>query len=171
MQMVWLEVVLLTAAYRDIRERKIPNWLIIIGLLGICIFRYAERGVHGILDGIISGGLVIILFFPLFLIRALGAGDIKLFSMVAFMHGSYQAFVVCTVWLLSAGIFCLYRLLKNGRLYRRIIYAWDYFAKGRVFREPYYQMGRDDPVDTVPLAPFLAAAYGIVMAGRWLRVW
>lgn len=171
MQIIWMSGMLLCAAYQDIRERKISNGLIRTGLIGICIFRYVSEGTSGILWMLISGFAAIGIFFPLFFIHALGAGDIKLFSLVAAMDGLNRAFQVCTLWFFLAGAVSLGRLLSQHRLYQRLAYAFHYLTSVRETHMPYYDKERDGEKDTIPLAPFLAAAYGIIEMGRWQGIW
>ena len=74
--LVFLVILLLAAVFTDWKRGKIPNVLILIG------------SVAGILTGqppgkkILGAIVVMIIFFPFYLIRALGAGDIKCISCV-----------------------------------------------------------------------------------------
>ncbi|MBR1742166.1 MAG: hypothetical protein IJ733_09940, partial [Lachnospiraceae bacterium] len=115
--------------------------------------------------------LAICIFFPLFLIHAIGAGDIKLFSLVAAMQGLEKAFQVCILWFLLAGIASLWRLLSKHRLRQRLAYVWRYVKSGIGTHVPYYDKKRDGMQDTIPLAPFLAASYSLVELGRWKGFW
>lgn len=159
MKILWMVVILCLAACRDIRERKIPNMLILLGSVGICIVRYAAEGETGLFDAGLSCLITIGVFLPLFLIRAFGAGDIKLFSLVAAMHGLKEAFQVCILWFMLAGVVSLGKLLSEHRLYQRLAYAWRYVRLDLKTLMPYYDRERDGENDTIPLAPFLAAAY------------
>ena len=170
MKMMWMVFVLLFAACQDIRERKIPNTLILLGISGICIFRYAAEGGNGLLSAVFSCLITIGVFLPLFLIHAFGAGDIKLFSLVSAMHGLEEAFQVCILWFMLSGVVSLGKLLLKHRLYQRFAYAWRYARSGIRAHVPYYDRKRDGEKDTIPLAPFLAAAYLLIKFQSICRV-
>lgn len=66
----------------DFRERRISNRLIALGLVSGLILRVIGEGSIGIVHFIVNISIPVILLFLLFQLRALGAGDIKLFSVV-----------------------------------------------------------------------------------------
>ena len=159
MKFLLMFLILLSAAYQDVREGKISNVKIIVALCGICIFGCADGGVRGLLGVAVYVGGTVCFLFPLFLIHAIGAGDIKLFSLIAGAYGLPDALQVFIYWLLLAGIFSFGKLLLQNRLSQRMAYAWNYLVKKRFTHMPYYEKERDGVKDTIPLAPFLLAAY------------
>lgn len=64
----------------DIRSTKISNRLIVCGYLLGLVIRIMGNGWRGAIDFLFCISLPVILLYLLFLMRALGAGDIKLFS-------------------------------------------------------------------------------------------
>ncbi len=79
---ITLLLVLLLAVIMDFRERRISNRLIALGLVSGLILRVIGEGSIGIVHFIVNISIPVILLFLLFQLRALGAGDIKLFSVV-----------------------------------------------------------------------------------------
>lgn len=77
-----LLMILLTAVVTDLTKGKISNRLIACGLLSGLAFRIFGEGGAGILTFVIHISIPVILFYLLFQMRALGAGDIKLFSVI-----------------------------------------------------------------------------------------
>lgn len=73
---------LFRAVYTDMTQTRISNRLIVFGLLIGFIFRLWTDGSRGVLFYVINIFIPVIFLFLLFQVRALGAGDIKLFSMV-----------------------------------------------------------------------------------------
>ena len=73
---------LFRAVYTDMTQTRISNRLIVFGLLIGFIFRLWSEGSMGVLFYVINIFIPVIFLFLLFQVRALGAGDIKLFSMV-----------------------------------------------------------------------------------------
>ena len=77
-----LPVFLAQAVYTDMTQTRISNRLIIMGLIvGFC-FRVITEGSIGIIIFVVNVFIPVIFLFLLFQMRALGAGDIKLFSML-----------------------------------------------------------------------------------------
>lgn len=84
-----LLALLATAAYTDVRSYRIPNWLtgfgILVGLL-LSVWN-VKHPLHDLLFAF--GGIAVGLFalLPLYLVRMLGAGDVKLMAMVGAFLG------------------------------------------------------------------------------------
>jgi len=77
----------MTAAFFDLRYRRIPNWLVLAGLLlglGLNGFLFEWQGLLRSLEGM---GLALVIYFPLYLLRGMGAGDVKLMAAVGAIVG------------------------------------------------------------------------------------
>lgn len=61
---------------------RISNRLIVSGLLSAFVFRFVLEGGSGVLVYFINISIPVIFLYFLFQLHALGAGDIKLFSMI-----------------------------------------------------------------------------------------
>ena len=72
----------IAAVGMDLRNMRISNRLILIGLAISLVRRILCEGISGLFTGIILISLPVILLYLLFLAGALGAGDIKLFSLI-----------------------------------------------------------------------------------------
>jgi prepilin peptidase CpaA len=98
----------------DIRNRRIPNWLTYIGLISALSTRSFMLGWPGLKDGLAgvltAGGL----FFLLFLLGGMGAGDVKLMAAVSAWAGNTE-----TVNLLAATVFAGGAMAVALMLYRR----------------------------------------------------
>jgi prepilin peptidase CpaA len=82
-----LALLVITAAMFDSRQRRVPNWLALSGLvLGIALntFLYESAGLWMSLKGL---GLAFLIYFPLYLLRGMGAGDVKLMAAVGAIAG------------------------------------------------------------------------------------
>lgn len=71
---------LIVAVVTDFRETRISNRLIASGLIVGLALRVVGEGSVGIVHFLVNISIPVILLFLLFQMRALGAGDIKLFS-------------------------------------------------------------------------------------------
>ena len=70
------------AVYTDMTQTRISNRLIVLGLMIGLFFRIKTEGSVGFLFYTVNIFIPVILLYLLFQMRALGAGDIKLFSMI-----------------------------------------------------------------------------------------
>lgn len=91
----------LAAVGMDLRRMRISNRLILIGLAVSLIRRFLCDGIGGFFTGIVLISLPVILLYLLFLAGALGAGDIKLFSLI----GGFVNFKELMWCIVSAFIF------------------------------------------------------------------
>ncbi|MGN0367710.1 MAG: prepilin peptidase [Wujia sp.] len=106
-----LSFVLLLAVIFDFRTDKIPNWLCFATNIYGMTFRLIVYGYNGVADSLIGMVVPFICLFVLFVIHALGAGDIKLLCAVGACIGreireTLFWFCVC------AGMACLVRILS-----------------------------------------------------------
>ena len=89
----------------DFQTGKISNRLIVSGLIWGLAFRLMGDGMAGVLPFLIHISIPVILFILLFQIRAIGAGDIKLFSVVGgFLSIRQLVYLVLTAFVVAAGI-------------------------------------------------------------------
>lgn len=103
-------LLLLRAIYTDVKRGKIENVLIVGGLfLGVFIVIMTE-GFKGAICSLKIMGIVFVILFPLFLIKGLGAGDIKLFCVLAIFY-QRDVFCVLIYSFLSAGFIVLCKML------------------------------------------------------------
>ena len=103
------------AAWFDIKSRRIPNWLVLTGLiasLGIQLL-FSSGGVFAWGLGILAGfGLLL----PLYLVHDMGAGDVKLMAMVGGFLGPAGAAAVVLMTLVAGGVLAITVALWNGAL-------------------------------------------------------
>lgn len=82
--------VIIYAVYTDLTQTRISNRLIVAGLLFGLILRMVGEGSIGILVYLVNISIPVILLYLLFQLHALGAGDIKLFSMIGAFLSTQQ---------------------------------------------------------------------------------
>jgi prepilin peptidase CpaA len=77
----------LAAAYYDLRVRRIPNWVNVTAVaLGLALNIYFES-LHGVMTA--TGGLLLALcvYLPLYVLKGMGAGDVKLMAAIGAIVG------------------------------------------------------------------------------------
>jgi len=82
-----LTIVVITAAGFDLRYRRIPNWLNLSGLLlgvGLNAVFFSWHGTVAATEGLLLATAV---YLPLYLLRGMGAGDVKLMAAVGALVG------------------------------------------------------------------------------------
>ncbi len=80
-------ILVTVAAVYDIRYRRIPNWLVLTGIIAGFAFNSYSDGLSGLGRAAAGLGLGFILYFPLYILRARGAGDVKLLAAVGSIVG------------------------------------------------------------------------------------
>lgn len=86
--MKWLTVMtvlvlLIRAVYTDVRRGKIENSCIVAGMITGLLLAYGGGGIEKLWISIKMAAILLTAMFFLFLIKGLGAGDIKLLCMIA----------------------------------------------------------------------------------------
>ena len=94
----------------DFREMRISNRLIASGLIIGLILRIMGEGSMGIVHFLVNISIPVILLYLLFQMRALGAGDIKLFSVVGGFVTMKQLIYVMGIAFFSAAVIGLGKL-------------------------------------------------------------
>lgn len=84
------------AVWEDYHTQKISNLLILTALFSALLYQFRQTGFQGVSKALFHSGLILLFLFPLFLCKALGAGDIKLLGVTAaylFWKAAFLAFL------------------------------------------------------------------------------
>ena len=104
------------ASLADLRERRIPNLLTFPAMAVGLALGAALGGADGVLDSAKGLGLGLGMLFPLFMLRWMGAGDVKLLMAVGALKGPEFVFFACLWSGVFGGTFALFGLLRSRRL-------------------------------------------------------
>ena len=113
---ILLGILILLAAIFDIRFRRIPNWLVLAGIVAGFAWNGSSMGLSGLGRAAAGLGLGFALYFPLYLLRARGAGDVKLLAAVGAITGPGNCFWVFLLTAVLGGLIAIIYLLFRGRL-------------------------------------------------------
>lgn len=134
-----LLALVIVASYYDIRYRRIPNWLTLpCVLVGFALNAFLGRTVlSGLGDAGLAVGLALLLNFPLYLLHARGAGDVKLLSAIGALVG-WRAWV--EIFILSGilgGVLAVVLMLAKGRFRKTLVNTGAIIEEMVHFRAPH----------------------------------
>lgn len=155
--------ILTAAAYGDWRERRIANiWILLGWCLGI-ICRLWEGGIQALAMGFVALMIPLMIGWPLHRMGGIGAGDIKLCSVISLLCGLNFLGKVLVIMSVIAGVLSLIQLWRKAELRQRYISLLVYLCEQRYRYEKYYQSGSGQRDRVIPLAPITWIAYMIVL--------
>jgi prepilin peptidase CpaA len=168
-----LAVIAACAVVHDLHFRRIPNSIVLAGMtLGLIFQTFAPDGGRlfsggsglGFSSALLGGLTGLGLFMPLYLLRVMGAGDVKLLAMIGVWLGP-QGVAWTALWtLLAGGVLSIAAALLSGTLRQVLINLHIMFATRSLMS---VQGSGDSNRDAAPTAtgrlPYaLAIATGMV---------
>jgi prepilin peptidase CpaA len=105
------------AAFWDIKQRRIPNWLTYPGIgLGFVLrgLLFGWKGLGSAVTGCLFVGGIMFLFYA---VRAMGAGDVKLMAAIGSVVGPRQGVVVLLATAICGGIMAIIYAVYRGRMW------------------------------------------------------
>src|SRR5215813_2561258 len=103
------------AAVLDVRWRRIPNWLALGALLLGLLLQVSRFGLPGVAIGLAGAALGFGLLLPFYMLRAVGAGDVKLLAAVGAMVGPQNLLTVALGAAIVGGVMSVAVLARQGR--------------------------------------------------------
>jgi prepilin peptidase CpaA len=137
-----LILLVLPAAVFDYRKRRIPNWLVLAGLLaGTAMNAFLTydnpSATMGLLFSLKGFGLAFLVYFPLYLLRGMGAGDVKLMAAVGAIVGPALWLWILFFTAVLGGITALIVVINKGRVQRTLQNLWMILVSIRYRQAPY----------------------------------
>ncbi len=138
---VVLQVVLVLigglAAIYDLRYRRIPNWIVLTGLvlgIGLNTFLFEWAGLRQSFLGL---GLAFLIYFPLYLLRGMGAGDVKLMAALGSMVGWADWLGIFFLTAIVGGVAAVALLASRSQMRSGFSNAGYLIMQLIAFRPPY----------------------------------
>jgi prepilin peptidase CpaA len=101
-----LAALLCTAAVIDLRTYRIPNRLTAGGALIGILWSLLPGGL-GVLDALGGAALGLVALLPLYVLRVMGAGDVKLMAMAGAFLGAPQVLMAALLSFIAGGVFAI----------------------------------------------------------------
>src|SRR3982750_2902867 len=120
LKVILIGVVLVAGAY-DARYRKIPNWLSLSGLiLGLGINTLLS-GWGGLGAAALGFGLAMLIYTPIYLVRGMGAGDVKLMAAIGAIVGPHDWLGIFIATALVGGVVSLTAVVIKKRTHQTLL--------------------------------------------------
>jgi len=129
--MVVLGVALIAVAF-DLRTRRIPNWLTFGAAAAALFYGLLAAGPGGLGQSALGWLVGALLFFPLFALRGMGAGDVKLIAALGAWLGPIQAIWLALFASIAGGVVAIIVAVSTGYLRQAFSNVWLMLLHWRV---------------------------------------
>jgi prepilin peptidase CpaA len=147
----------LLAGYLDGRNRRIPNWLTVPGLLVGIAANGLINGWPGLKASLLGAGLGLLLLLPFVFLRSLGAGDWKLAGALGAFLGWPDMATLLMGSVFVAGVMALALVIYKRRFKETLGNIGRMLASVLTFRMPGAEVSLDNPQS-------LKVPYGVALA-------
>ena len=107
----------ITAAVFDVQQHRIPNWLTYPGIVSGLVLRgvlFGWKGLGSAFEGLLLAGGIMFVFY---MVRAMGAGDVKLMAAIGSLVGPGHAIAVLLGTAISGGVMAIVYAIYRRRMW------------------------------------------------------
>jgi prepilin peptidase CpaA len=144
---ICVAVLVLIAGVTDIRSRRIPNWLTLSGVCVGLALHAVTAGFTGFKFSAEGMGLGFGAYLLLYLLRAMGAGDVKLMAAVGAIVGPAGWIAVFVASALAGGVLALGLMIFKRRVRQTLWNSFFIVTEMAQFRAPYQRRAELDVKD------------------------
>lgn len=151
------------AAWWDIRTRRIPNALTLTGFvvaLGLRALGGFDEVTAGLLGALVAFGVSV----PLFVVRGLGAGDVKLLTACGAFLGPGRLLNALLITAIVGGLMALIAILRRGALVQTLRNCRDIVLAT-------FSPARRAEIPTLSSPGAITVPYGVAIAIGALAAW
>ncbi|MDK8181846.1 A24 family peptidase [Paenibacillus sp. UMB4589-SE434] len=130
-----LVVFALIAFYTDATKQRIPNWLTLTGFVVGVAFHLIGNGWNGLLFSLLGAGVAFVVLVLLYVFKAIGAGDVKLFVAIGAITGMEFSLYSIMYSIVYGGLIGLVILLWKQQFFIRIRGLFGYLFRVAAFRD------------------------------------
>jgi prepilin peptidase CpaA len=110
-----LIALVLAACLQDLSSRKIPNRIVSCGLSCAGVLHLASgTPLAFITSGMAGAAVGLLVFLPLYFLRGMAAGDVKLMAMVGAFTGPMLAFEIALATFFAGGVMAVAMVIGQG---------------------------------------------------------
>jgi prepilin peptidase CpaA len=159
-------VVALLASVTDLRSRRIPNWLTFGAAAAAVVAQAATTGLPGVGSAAAGWAVGLALFLPLFLLRGMGGGDVKLLAALGACLGPATAVWLALWSAVAGGVLALGVSVAHGYSRQAFQNVWGLLSYWRI-------MGvRPNPALTLETSVAPRLPYSVpIAAGLGVTLW
>jgi len=114
-KMILALMLIITSVAIDLRTKKVPNKLIIIGFAMVVILVSLVDGVSGFWPAAASLGAAVVFSFPLYSLRAIAAGDVKLILVLSLLISWNLTITMIFASMIWGSILGIARVILDGK--------------------------------------------------------
>jgi len=178
-RLLLLSVAVVAGIY-DWKYRRIPNWLCLAGLIAgfasHCYFGGVASGWAGGLAGLMVAakgfGLAALIYLVLYLLRGMGAGDVKLMAALGSIAGPMSWFLLFLATAMLGGVVAVCLSLAHGRFYSTLMNVGQLVKELTLFRAPFKSQPQLDlhykGALRAPHGTIIASTAVLLVIARWL---
>jgi prepilin peptidase CpaA len=152
------------AGWTDLRSRRIPNWLTVPGFAVGVLLSTVFGGWGGLKESLLGTALAFGLLLPFWLLRSLGAGDLKFAAALGAYTGPGRLIDILIGSVFVAGVMALALVIYKGRLLETIRNIGHILWSLVTFRLPGSHVTLDNP-NAVTIPKGVALALAVVVYG------
>lgn len=158
-------IILCIACWEDLKFYRIRNPVIAAGWFYGVLNSLFQSGLIGIVRWGIASMFPIVLLFFLFLIKGLGAGDIKLFSVISGILGIRFIIQLIIASFLMGAVFSVFRMIQfRIFLYRlNVLFQYIHIAITEKKIRRYYDSKTDGKQCIIPFTTAVLSAFVILI--------
>ncbi|MBS1823806.1 MAG: prepilin peptidase [Acidobacteria bacterium] len=168
-----LAALVLLAAVFDFRSRTVPNWLTVCGAVAGAALHVGLNGWGGLKFSLLGLGLGFLIFLPLFALRGMGGGDVKLMAAIGAMAGVSNTFVIFILTAVLGGVLAIAMLLWKGglgRTMRNVGHILSQLGRGKAPHTGRPELDIDQSTSMkLPYAIPMALGTLLYLFGTWPR--
>ncbi len=162
---ILLPIIIIATAF-DLCVDKVPNKVIICGYITALGYQFVMLGMKGMYVFLTGAILPIIMLYLLFLMGALGAGDIKLLSVIGAVTGVPIILRIILVSLIAGAVVSCYQMIICRQLRRRCNRFLQYVILCINSKKILFYSTLEEPGGTIHFTGCILFAFIILAAGE-----
>jgi len=167
----YLDTVLLllvaAAAVNDLASRRIPNLLLLSGLVAALVLHAISPDPGSALLSSAGGAATgLVIFLPFYLVRGMAAGDVKMMATIGAFTGPEEALNIAVLAWCAGGVMAVVLIIWRGRLRQALTNIWG-ILRPALLRLPAVPHTMRETSGSIPYGVAIAAGTIYVLLSRY----